>query len=77
MTFPDTQTGNREKITLWASPDAINWIKIVKLMDFNAVYGYSNVASHGNIIGAVFETEEEICVIDISSFRDAIINKHN
>jgi hypothetical protein len=72
MTFPDTKSGKRENLTLYGSQDGTNWGKIVQLMDFDAVYGYSNVSYYDNTIGVVYETESDIRVMDISSIKDIV-----
>ena len=74
MTFTDTHSSVREKITLWASLDGNVWIRVYRIYN-PAGNGYSAIDNHDGIIAVAYETVENrntINVQDISALSDLI-----
>ena len=62
LTFPDTETGLRENISLWKSSDGKSWSKIYQLIDYSTKMGYSNAAVCQKKVLIVYESEKGINV---------------
>ena len=74
MTFTDTHSSVREKITLWASLDGNIWIRVYRIYN-PAGNGYSAIDNHNGIIAVAYETVENrntINVQDISVLSNLI-----
>ena len=79
MSFCDpTAYNRRNRITVWASPDARRWTPVVRLTGTEASAGYSAVDFRDGVCGAVWEHDartEEIGFMDLTpclrQLRDA------
>ena len=72
MSFCDpTEYNRRNRITVWASPDALHWTPVVRLTGTTPSAGYSAVDFRGGVCGVVWEHDartEEIGFRDLTPF---------
>ncbi|MBR6883091.1 MAG: exo-alpha-sialidase [Bacteroidales bacterium] len=72
MSFCDpTEYNRRNRITVWASPDALHWTPVVRLTGTTPSAGYSSVDFRSGVCGVVWEHDartEEIGFRDLTPF---------
>lgn len=71
MTFIDSNTSAREKITLWASLDGDLWIRVYRIRKDDG-NGYAVIDSYNGKIVTAYEAPAQIKVQDISVLDDLI-----
>ena len=75
MSFANTKSNKRENLSLFASSDGIRWIHICIIENGSNRFAYSNVSCFKDKIFVTYETEKNIKLKDLSSYKDLIIKR--
>lgn len=72
MCFPDSNRGLPDNITLYASNNGSDWIKIYRMMNGFTFFGYSCIALSEDQMFTCYETDQAIFVQDVSNITSII-----